>query len=143
MLSSIFSGRDIEYLTSSVMKKFSDGYEVIANLDRKRKRRGKSYFRKSVIKIVVYLTSSCVNWAYLCHKDPNLRTNELNTTFFLFDEPFKGSKSLKIFKISLTFRFDKLWRLSKFVHIGENSQILTVSNKKYYGVSNNNCYSWQ
>jgi hypothetical protein len=27
---------------------------------------------------------------------------------FLFDEPFKGSKSLKIFKISLTFRFDKL-----------------------------------
>jgi hypothetical protein len=27
---------------------------------------------------------------------------------FLFDEPLKGSKSLKIFKISLTFRFDKL-----------------------------------
>jgi hypothetical protein len=27
---------------------------------------------------------------------------------FLFDEPPKGSKSLKIFKISLTFRFDKL-----------------------------------
>jgi hypothetical protein len=108
MLSSIFSGRDIEYLTSSIMKKFSDGYEVIANLDRKKRRRGKSNFRKSVIKIVVYLTSSCVNWAYLCHKDPNLRTNELNTTFFLFDEPFKGSKSLKIFKISLTFRFDKL-----------------------------------
>jgi hypothetical protein len=24
---------------------------------------------------------------------------------FLFDEPLKGSKSLKIFKISLTFRF--------------------------------------
>jgi hypothetical protein len=34
---------------------------------------------------------------------------------------FKGSKSLKTFKISL----NKL-----FVHIGENSQILTVSNKK-------------
>jgi hypothetical protein len=28
--------------------------------------------------------------------------------FFLFDEPRKGSKSLKTFKISLTFRFDKL-----------------------------------
>jgi hypothetical protein len=27
---------------------------------------------------------------------------------FLFDEPLKGSKSLKIFKIYLTFRFDKL-----------------------------------
>jgi hypothetical protein len=27
---------------------------------------------------------------------------------FLFDEPLKGSKSLKTFKISLTFRFDKL-----------------------------------
>ncbi|CAH1380133.1 unnamed protein product [Tenebrio molitor] len=27
---------------------------------------------------------------------------------FLFNEPLKGSKSLKIFKITLTFRFDKL-----------------------------------
>jgi hypothetical protein len=27
---------------------------------------------------------------------------------FLFDKPLKGSKSLKTFKISLTFRFDKL-----------------------------------
>jgi hypothetical protein len=26
---------------------------------------------------------------------------------FWFDEPLKGSKSLKIFKISLTLRFDK------------------------------------
>jgi hypothetical protein len=41
---------------------------------------------------------------------------------FLFDEP------LKIFKISLTFRFDKL---SKSVPTRENSQILTVSNKKF------------
>jgi hypothetical protein len=30
----------------------------------------------------------------------------------------------------LTFRFDKLSNLSKSVHTGENSQILTVSNKK-------------
>jgi hypothetical protein len=49
---------------------------------------------------------------------------------FLFDETLKGSKSLKIFKISLTFRFDKLLNLSKSVHTGGNSQILTVSNKK-------------
>jgi hypothetical protein len=50
---------------------------------------------------------------------------------FLFDESLKkGSKSLKIFKISLTFRFDKLSNLSKSIHTGENSQILTVSNKK-------------
>jgi hypothetical protein len=49
---------------------------------------------------------------------------------FLFDEPPKGFKSLKILKVSLTFRFDKLSNLSKSVHIGENSQILTVSNKK-------------
>jgi hypothetical protein len=51
---------------------------------------------------------------------------------FLFEEPFKGSKSFKIFKISLTFRFDKLSHLSKSVHTGENSQILTVSNKKRF-----------
>jgi hypothetical protein len=43
-----------------------------------------------------------------CQKKSNLHKNELNTTFFLFDDPFKGSKSLKIFKINLTFRFDKL-----------------------------------
>jgi hypothetical protein len=89
--------------------------------------------------IVVYLTSSCVNWGFLARvgqfktrvpKKPNWHTNELNTTFFLFNEPLKGSKSLIIFKISLMFRFDKWWHLSKSVHIGENSQILTVSNKK-------------
>jgi hypothetical protein len=28
--------------------------------------------------------------------------------FFLFDDPLKGSKSLKIFKISLTFYFDNV-----------------------------------
>jgi hypothetical protein len=68
--------------------------------------------------------------AHECQKRPNLQTNELNTTFFLFDEPLKGSKSLKIFKIKLMFRFNKLSHLSKSVHIGENSEILTVSNKK-------------
>jgi hypothetical protein len=34
-------------------------------------------------------------------------TNLINNVF-LFDELLKGSKSLKIFKIYLTFRFDKL-----------------------------------
>jgi hypothetical protein len=58
-------------------------------------------------------------------------TQERVEYVFLFDEPLKGSKSLKIFKISLTFRFDKLSNLSKSVHAGENSQILTVSNKKH------------
>jgi hypothetical protein len=50
----------------------------------------------------------------------------------LFDELLKGAKSLKTFKISLTFRFDKLWHLSKSAHTGEISQILTVSNKKIF-----------
>jgi hypothetical protein len=54
----------------------------------------------------------------------------------LLDESLKGSKSLKIFKISLAFRFDKLSHLSKSVHTGENSQILTVSNKKKYSSTN-------
>jgi hypothetical protein len=71
-------------------------------------------------------------------KKLNLHTNELNTTFFLFDELLKGSKSLKIFKISLTFRFIKLYHLLKSVHTGENSQILTVSNKKL-----NNCENFE
>jgi hypothetical protein len=57
-------------------------------------------------------------------------TQERVEYVFLFNEPPKGSKSLKISKISLTFRFDKLSNLSKSVHTGENSQILTVSNKK-------------
>jgi hypothetical protein len=51
---------------------------------------------------------------------------------FLLDEPLKDSKLLKILKISLTFRFDKLSNLSKSVHTGENSQILPVSNKKLF-----------
>jgi hypothetical protein len=80
----------------------------------------------TILIIVVYLTSLCVNWpkkAQFTHE-----RDEYNV--FLFDEPLKGFKSLKTFKISLTFRFDKLSHLSKSAHIGENSQILTVSNKK-------------
>jgi hypothetical protein len=84
-------------------------------------------FMFSKSKIVVYLMSLCVNWAFFltsgsfinasgtsvlkaheCQKRPNLHTNELNTTFFCSNEPLKDSKSLKIFKISLTFRLDKL-----------------------------------
>jgi hypothetical protein len=33
-------------------------------------------------------------------------TQERVEYVFLFDEPLKGSKSLKIFEINLTFRFD-------------------------------------
>jgi hypothetical protein len=63
-------------------------------------------------------------------KKAQITQERVEYNVFLFDEPLKGSKSLKIFKISLTFRFDKLSNLSKSVHTGENSQILTVSNKK-------------
>jgi hypothetical protein len=63
-------------------------------------------------------------------KKAQITQERVEYNVFLFDEPLKGCKSLKIFKISLTFRFDKLSNLSKSVHTGENSQILTVSNKK-------------
>jgi hypothetical protein len=103
--------------------------------------------------IVIYLTSLCVNCAVFGMSGPDYNASETRPTsakkaqitqerveynVFLFDEPLKGSKSLKIFKIKLTFRFDKLSHLSKSVHIGENSQILTVSNKKNcsYGYKN-------
>jgi hypothetical protein len=65
-------------------------------------------------------------------KKAKITQKRVEYNVFLFDEPLKGSKSLKIFKISLTFRFDKLSNLSKSVHTGENSQILTVSNKKKF-----------
>jgi hypothetical protein len=79
--------------------------------------------------------SSWVNWTFFSTSGPRVPkkgqfTHErVEYNVFLFDEPLKGSKSLKIFKINLTFRFDKLWHLSKSVHTGKNSQILTVSNK--------------
>jgi hypothetical protein len=63
-------------------------------------------------------------------KKAQITQERVEYNVFLFDEPPKGFKSLKISKISLTFRFDKLSNLSKSVHTGENSQILTVSNKK-------------
>jgi hypothetical protein len=84
------------------------------------------------------LTSLCVNWVFFGTRGPRVPkkaqfTHErVEYNVFLFDEPLKGSKSLKTFKISLTFRFDKLSHLSKSVHIGENFQILTVSNKKSF-----------
>jgi hypothetical protein len=54
-------------------------------------------------------------------KKAQITQERVEYNVFLFDEPPKGSKSLKIFKISLTFRFDKLSNLSKSVHTGENS----------------------
>jgi hypothetical protein len=56
---------------------------------------------------LVYLRSSCVNWVFL-PKKAQFTQERVEYNGFLFDEPLKGSKSLKIFKISLTFRFDKL-----------------------------------
>jgi hypothetical protein len=63
-------------------------------------------------------------------KKAHITQERVEYNVFLFDEPPKGSKWLKIFKISLTFRFDKLSNSSKSVHTRENFQILTVSNKK-------------
>jgi hypothetical protein len=65
-------------------------------------------------------------------KKAQITQDRVEYNVFLFNELPKGSKSLRIFKISLTFRFDKLSNLSKSVHTGENSQILTVSNKKTF-----------
>jgi hypothetical protein len=63
--------------------------------------------------IVVYLMSSCVNWASnerfkgpRVPKKAQFTHERVKHNVFLFDEPLKGSKWLKIFKISLTFRFD-------------------------------------
>jgi hypothetical protein len=68
-------------------------------------------------------------------KKAQITQERVEYNVFLFDELPKGSKSLKIFKISLTFRSDKLSNLSKSVHTGENCQILTVSIKKQISFS--------
>jgi hypothetical protein len=65
-------------------------------------------------------------------KKPQITEERVEYDVFLFEEPPKGSKSLKIFKISSTFRFDKLSNLSKSVHTGENSQIVTVEEKNKF-----------
>jgi hypothetical protein len=57
---------------------------------------------------ILYASETSVLKAHECQKRPNLHTNEVEYNVFLFDEPLKGSKSLKTFKISLTFCFDKL-----------------------------------
>jgi hypothetical protein len=62
---------------------------------------------------VVYLTSSCVNWAFLdmgftrvlnwptyANKRPVLHTNELNTTFFCLTSPLKAPNRLKSLKLA-------------------------------------------
>jgi hypothetical protein len=57
--------------------------------------------------IVVYLTSftRVLKWPTRAKK-VQFTQERVEYNFFLFDEPLKGSKSLKTFKISLTFRFD-------------------------------------
>jgi hypothetical protein len=52
------------------------------------------------------------DWVSLKHewaKKAQFTHERVECNVFLFDEPLKGPKSLKIFKISLTFRFDKWW----------------------------------
>jgi hypothetical protein len=70
-------------------------------------------------KIVVYLTSLCVNWAFFgmsgpvqnasetsvlkaleCQKRSNLHTNELNTRFFCSTKPLKAPNRLKSLKLA-------------------------------------------
>jgi hypothetical protein len=60
-------------------------------------------------------------------KKTNLHKNEFNIRFFCSTSPLKTpiAKILKLADVS----FDKL-SFTKSVHTGENSQILTVSNKK-------------
>jgi hypothetical protein len=52
--------------------------------------------------VVVYLTSSCVNWAFLAlvQKNPNLHKNDLNTTFFCSTSPLKAPNRLKSLKLA-------------------------------------------
>jgi hypothetical protein len=47
-------------------------------------------------------------WASLKRSLAQFTHERVECDVFLCDESHKGSKSLKIFKISLTFRFDKL-----------------------------------
>jgi hypothetical protein len=53
--------------------------------------------------IVVYLMSSCVNWAYSCQKKSNLHTNELHTTFFCSTRALKAPNRLKSLKLAPRF----------------------------------------
>jgi hypothetical protein len=53
--------------------------------------------------IVIYLTSSCVNWAFFLHegkKKPNLHKNELNTTFFCSTRYLKAQNRLKSLQLA-------------------------------------------
>jgi hypothetical protein len=109
----VLAGRFSKRNSSTYMKVFNNNQT-----------RTKNYFRKiqfvlfyfllinkflQVQIIVVYLTSLCINRAFFGTRGPLKRTHErVEYNVFLFDEPLKGSKSLKTFKISLTFRFDKL-----------------------------------
>jgi hypothetical protein len=77
--------------------------------------------------IVVYLTSSprgplkrSFHSRFKLAHSCQFTQERLEYNVFLFDEPLKGSRSLNIFKVSLTFSFDELSHLSKSVHTGEN-----------------------
>jgi hypothetical protein len=73
-----------------------------------------------IITIIVYFPFFLGNFVIKGYRslESEQKTNRINNSslfnepvehnVFLFGEPLKGTKSLKIFKISLTFRFDKL-----------------------------------
>jgi hypothetical protein len=72
----------------------------------------KGWIKGKRIKIVIYLTSSCVNWAFFgmsldsrfkgprLPKKSNLHKNELNTTFFCSTTPLKAPNRLKSLKLT-------------------------------------------
>jgi hypothetical protein len=70
-----------------------------------------SLFNEFVCKLGFFAMSgpseTSVLKAHECQKD-QFTQERVEYNVFLFDEPLKGSKTLKIFKIRLTFGFDKL-----------------------------------
>jgi hypothetical protein len=52
------------------------------------------------------LCGNCFFFGMSGPKKAQFTHEQVEYNVFLFDEPLKGSKPLKIFKISLTFRFD-------------------------------------
>jgi hypothetical protein len=67
-----------------------------------------SLFDEFLCKLGFFGTSkTSVLKAHECQKSPIYTHERVEYNVFWFDELLKGSKSLKIFKISLTFRFDK------------------------------------
>jgi hypothetical protein len=63
------------------------------------------YFKYRIVLIIIYLTSSCVNLAFLGTRWSLKRSfpNELNTTFFCSTSPLKAPNRLKSLKLARRF----------------------------------------